>query len=113
MNKQYYVYILSSYTRVLYTGVTNDLCRRVYEHKHKATEGFTSKYNVDQLVYYEATADVRSAIAREKQIKGYRREKKVALIEGLNPKWVDLSYELCGDLQLDDAEYSPLPQERD
>ena len=98
MLKQYYVYIMSSYSRVIYTGVTNDLCRRVYEHKHKIHEGFTGKYNVNQLVYYEATSDIRSAIEREKQIKGYRREKKVALIEQMNPKWIDLSYELCGAL---------------
>ena len=98
MPKQYYVYILSSYSRVIYTGVTSDLCRRIYEHKHKVHEGFTSKYNVNQLVYYEVTNDIRAAIEREKQIKGYRREKKVALIEQLNPKWVDLSSELCGDI---------------
>jgi putative endonuclease len=98
MPKQYYVYILSSYLRVIYTGVTSDLCRRIYEHKHKVHEGFTSKYNVNQLVYYEVTNDIRAAIEREKQIKGYRREKKVALIEQLNPKWIDLSGELCGDI---------------
>jgi putative endonuclease len=98
MSKQYYVYILSSYTRVIYTGVTNDLCRRIYEHKHKVHDGFTSKYNVNQLGYYEVTNDIRAAIEREKQIKEYRREKKVALIEQRNPKWIDLSIELCGDI---------------
>jgi putative endonuclease len=98
MSKQYHVYILSSYSRVIYTGVTNDLCRRVHEHKNKVHEGFTSKYHVDQLVYYEITSDIRSAIEREKQIKGYRREKKVALIEQMNPKWIDLSCELCGGI---------------
>lgn len=98
--KQYYVYIMASYSRVVYTGMTNDLCRRVYQHKHKLIEGFTSKYNVNQLVYYETTNDVKAAIEREKQIKDWRREKRVALIEGMNPKWLDLSVELCGDLSV-------------
>ena len=71
--------------------MTNDLERRVYEHKQKLVEGFTQKYNITQLVYYEATPDVRSAIAREKQIKGWLRSKKIALIESMNPKWQDLS----------------------
>jgi putative endonuclease len=97
MAKQYYVYIMASYSRVLYTGVTNDLCRRVYEHKNKVHDGFTSKYNVNQLVYYDLTNDVTAAIEREKQIKGWRRDKKITLIEGINPKWIDLSIELCSD----------------
>jgi putative endonuclease len=71
--------------------VTNNLQRRVYEHKHKLVEGFTAKYNITRLVYYEATPDVRSAIAREKQIKGWLRSKKIALIESMNPEWRDLS----------------------
>lgn len=87
----YYVYIMASPTGTLYTGVTNDLRRRVYEHKHKLIPGFTSKYNVTRLVYYEETQDVWAALAREKQIKGWRRSKKIALIESLNPKWQDLS----------------------
>jgi putative endonuclease len=91
--KQYYVYILTSKTGTLYTGITNDLQRRVYQHKHKLIEGFTSKYNVTRLVYYEVFGDVRDAIAREKQIKGWRRSKKLALIEEMNPKWQDLSEE--------------------
>ena len=108
MGRQYYVYIMSSFSRVLYTGMTNDLCRRVYQHKHKVFDGFSSKYNVNQLVYYEATADVRAAIEREKQIKGYLREKKVDLIEKMNPKWIDLSYELCGDLQQDQMDHAQI-----
>jgi putative endonuclease len=71
----------------LYTGVTNNLERRVYEHKHGLSDGFTKRYNVARLVYYEATDDVESAIEREKQIKGWLRRKKVALIESVNPEW--------------------------
>ena len=88
---QYYVYIMTNRSRTLYTGVTNDLVRRVYEHKQKLIEGFTKKYNITILVYYEATPDIRSAIAREKQIKGWLRRKKIALIESMNPQWRDLS----------------------
>ena len=89
--KTYYVYILTSSTGTLYTGVTNDLFRRVYEHKQKLVEGFTKKYNIDRLVYYEETHDVNAALLREKQIKGWLRKKKIALIQSLNPKWEDLS----------------------
>jgi len=77
--------------RVLYTGVTNDLKRRVYEHKKKLLEGFTKKYNIVRLVYYEICDDIEGAIAREKQIKGWLRRKKVALIELLNQDWRDLN----------------------
>ena len=87
----YYVYIMSSVSGTLYTGVTNNLKRRVYEHQHKLIEGFTKKYNVTRLVYYEETADVQTALAREKQIKGWVRRKKIALIQSVNPKWQDLS----------------------
>lgn len=87
----YYVYIMASVSRVLYIGVTNGLERRVFEHQHKLVAGFTSKYNVTRLVYYEDFGDIRDAIAREKQLKGWRREKKITLIESLNPKWRDLS----------------------
>jgi putative endonuclease len=76
--KQYYVYILASRSRNLYVGVTNDLERRVYEHKQKLVPGFTTKYNIDRLVYFEATEDVHAAISREKQIKGWLRSKKIA-----------------------------------
>jgi len=87
----YYVYILTNKSRTLYVGMTNNLERRVYEHKNKLVPGFTAKYNLDILLYYEQTADVLSAIAREKQIKGWTRSKKIALIESQNPKWLDLS----------------------
>ena len=76
---------------MLYTGVTSDLERRVYEHKHSLIPGFTSKYRVNQLVYFEETSDVRAAIEPEKQIKGWLRSKKIALIELANPNWRDLS----------------------
>jgi putative endonuclease len=85
------VYILTNLSRTLYTGVTNDLVRRIYEHKQKIVPGFTQKYNVNQLVFYEETGDVNAAIAREKQIKGWTRAKKIALIESMNPEWKDLS----------------------
>ena len=77
--------------RVLYTGVTNDLKRRVYEHREKLVEGFTKKYNVGKLVFYEVCEDIEGAIPREKQIKGWLRIKKIALIESMNPGWRDLS----------------------
>src|SRR6266849_3907748 len=91
--KQYYVYIMTNKSRTLYTGVTNDLKRRVYEHKQKLVPGFTNKYHITRLVYFEETSDVRSAIEREKQFKGWLRAKKIALIESVNPKWADLSAE--------------------
>ena len=89
---QYYVYILSNSNKnVIYTGVTNDLVRRVYEHKqHLDKTSFTSRYNVDNLVYYEQTTDIDSAITREKQIKGWNRKRKEKLIEARNPNWNDL-----------------------
>ena len=74
----------------LYTGMTNDLKRRAYEHKHKLVEGFTKKYRLFRLVYFEETPSVRAAIEREKQIKGWSRKKKIALIESVNPCWDDL-----------------------
>ncbi len=87
----YYVYILTNKTnRVLYVGVTGDLQKRVYEHKSKAAPGFTSRYNVCKLVYFECTENVAAAIEREKQLKGWVRQKKVALIESENPTWRDL-----------------------
>lgn len=92
-NRHYYVYILTNRVRTLYVGVTNDLKRRIYEHKRKLVPGFTMRYNLTWLAYYEETTDVRSAIAREKQIKGWRRSKKIALIESLNPVWRDLASE--------------------
>ena len=87
----YYVYILTNKTHsVLYTGVTNDLKRRVYEHKNGVLEGFTKKYNVNQLMYYEEYGDVRNAIVREKEIKNLLRRKKEELICHFNPRWEDL-----------------------
>lgn len=91
MKKAYYVYIMTNKSRTLYTGVTNNLERRVYEHKHKLLPGFTSKYNITKLVFFEAGDDISVAIAREKQIKGWLRAKKIALIESMNPEWKDLS----------------------
>ena len=88
---QYYVYIMSNFSKTLYIGVTNDLERRVYEHKQKLTEGFTKKYNVTMLVYFEETNDVNAAIEREKELKGWRRKRKIALIESMNPEWKDLN----------------------
>ena len=83
--REYYVYIMASLSQTLYTGMTNDLQRRVYEHKRKETPGFSQRYNVTRLVYYESTNSVHVAIAREKQIKGWTRAKKMALIEAMNP----------------------------
>jgi putative endonuclease len=89
---QYFVYILTNkHNTVLYTGVTRDLMRRVYEHKtHADPYSFTAKYNVDKLVYFEETSDVRAAIEREKQIKSWSRSRKTDLIFQMNPQWVDL-----------------------
>ena len=95
--KDYYVYIMTNNYATLYTGVTNNLERRVYEHKHKLVPGFTKKYNLTRLVWYEAGNDIWAAIAREKQIKGWVRARKVALIESMNPDWEDLSVKLFGD----------------
>ena len=89
--KDYYVYVLASESRTLYIGVTNNLQRRVYEHKQGLIEGFTKKYRVHKLVYYETTTDVRLAIQREKQLKGWRRQWKTELIESMNPEWADLA----------------------
>ena len=88
--KRYYVYILSNISRMLYIGMTNDLERRIQEHKQKVIKGFTSKYNLHRLVYYEEFGDVRKAIHREKELKGWRRDKKKALINEKNPNWKDL-----------------------
>ena len=93
----YSVYIMTNKSRTLYTGVTNNLERRVFEHKRKMVPGFTSKYNIGILVYYEQFPDVREAIGREKQIKGWLRAKKIALIESMNPTWADLSADWYGD----------------
>ena len=86
----YYVYMLASASRVLYTGVTRDLARRIYEHRSRLVAGFTKRYNVNRLVYFETCTDINAAISREKQIKGLLREKKIGLIERENPSWADL-----------------------
>ncbi len=91
--KHYYVYIIANRSKILYTGVTNNLQRRMYEHKHHLVAGYTSKYHISRLVYAEETFDVYAAIAREKHIKGWVRAKKIALIESVNPDWRDLSEE--------------------
>jgi putative endonuclease len=91
----YYVYILTNKNNnVLYTGITNNLIKRVYQHKSKMKNGFTKKYNVDRLVYFEYTENVYEAIRREKNIKGGSRSKKIELVNKMNPKWIDLYYEL-------------------
>ena len=84
---------MTNRSRTLYTGVTNDLERRVYEHKSGLVPGFTSRYNITVLVYYESFSDINEAIAREKQIKGWLRARKVALVESMNPEWRDLARE--------------------
>ena len=97
--KDLFVYLIANRSRVvLYVGVTNDLARRVWEHRSDAVKGFTSKYKVDRLVYYEQFPDALSAIMREKEIKGWRREKKNALVRTANPKWQDLGKRLFSDL---------------
>jgi putative endonuclease len=89
--KTYYVYIMASKSGTLYLGITNNINRRVHEHKNHLIPGFTDKYDVDRLVYFETITDSSSAIKREKQIKAWSRQKKVALIDKLNPDWNDLS----------------------
>ncbi len=92
MTKTFYVYMMTSRSRVvLHTGITNSLVRRVWQHQKGEIEGFTKKYKVNRLLYYENFDDPRNAISREKEIKGWRRGKKNALVETLNPKWTDLS----------------------
>jgi putative endonuclease len=87
----YFTYIMASRSHTLYVGVTGDLHKRVYQHKWKEHEGFTARYNCDRLVWFERYQDVRNAIGREKALKGWRRARKIALIESVNPAWVDLS----------------------
>ncbi|MBA4417312.1 MAG: excinuclease ABC subunit C [Syntrophus sp. (in: bacteria)] len=91
MNKQYFVYIMTNkYNKTLYTGVTSDLKRRIFEHREKLNEGFTKQYNITKLVYYEVYDDPEHAILREKQIKGGSRSKKITFIESMNKDWEDL-----------------------
>ena len=92
MSKTYYIYLITNWNnKVLYTGVTNNLEKRVYQHNNKLIKGFTEKYNVNKLVYFEQTTDINSAIVREKEIKKWRREKKNKLVESKNKSWDDLS----------------------
>ena len=92
MSKTYYVYLITNWNnQVMYIGVTNNLERRLYEHKNKLIKGFTEKYNINKLVYFEQTNDIESAITREKEIKKWRREKKNSLVESANKQWEDLS----------------------
>ncbi len=91
MGRTYWVYMMASKTRTLYIGVTNDLERRMWEHKQKETPGVTERYDVTMLVYHEGFGDVTMATGREKELKGWRREKKVALLESMNPTWQDLA----------------------
>lgn len=96
MHTYSYVYFVSNtHNNVLYVGVTSDLIRRIYEHKNKLVKGFTQKYNVDRLVYYEASDNIVAAIAREKQIKGWSRKKKNDLVNAFNPEWKDLYRSIC------------------
>ena len=94
MAKEFAVYIITNLSKTLYTGMTNDLARRVVEHKSKEVDGFTKDYNITRLVYYEFFDSPEDAIRREKQIKGWLRKKKVALIESVNPNWDDLNNDL-------------------
>ena len=97
VSRTYYVYIMSNQYKTLYIGVTNDLERRVYEHKNGLTPGFTKRYNINWLVLFEETSDVNEAIIREKQLKGWVRRRKIELIEAANPKWEDLAAEWYGN----------------
>ena len=90
-DRQYFVYIMTNRSGTLYTGMTNNIKQRVHQHKNKLIEGFTRKYNLTRLVYFETFSDVYSAIAREKTIKGWLRKKKIELIDGANPDWKNLS----------------------
>ena len=93
-SRVYYVYILTNRSHApLYVGVTNDLVRRVYEHRNRLAKSYASKYNITMLMYYETTNNVESAIAREKQLKGWLKKRKIALIESVNPNWKDLAME--------------------
>ena len=95
----FYVYILANSTNaVIYTGVTNNLQRRIYEHKYELLEGFTKKYHVHKLVYYEGYSNINDAILREKRLKGLLRKKKNELIDSMNPDWEDLSLKLFPDI---------------
>ena len=99
--RTYWVYIMTNTSKSLYTGVTSDLSRRVYEHRHRLVPGFTSRYHIDRLVHAKSFSEVRDAIAREKQIKDWLRVKKLALITQSNPEWRDLGEEWFGPVMAD------------
>ena len=101
MSRTYCVYILASRSRILYTGVTNNVQRRMAEHREGLVPGFTTRYRIFRLVHFEVFGDIRYAIAREKEIKGWRREKKIWLIERHNPMWQDLSNRLANERQIE------------
>ena len=101
--KNFYIYIMTNNSKTLYVGITNNLVRRVYEHKNKLIDGFTKKYNLAKLVYYELINDADSAIKREKQLKNWHRQWKVNLIESLNKEWKDLSDKFLGDAETSSA----------
>ena len=105
--RRFYVYILASKSRRLYTGMTNSLFERVLQHKAKETEGFTKRYNIDRLVYYEEFRYVGNCIAREKQVKSWARAKKIALIHSSNPGWEDLAADWGKRIKLRKADSSP------
>ena len=91
-DKKYYIYLLTNWNnKVMYIGVTSNLTKRIYEHKNKLVKGFTEKYKINKLVYFEETTDVMTALQREKEIKKWRREKKNQLVNQVNPEWKDLS----------------------
>ncbi len=107
--KTYYVYVMTNRSGTLYTGVTGDLERRVYQHKHGVGSKFTAKYRIDRLLHFETFSDVRDAIDREKQIKGWLRARKIALIESVNPNWADLSADWYGPTQPSSSDSSSAP----
>ena len=110
MNNDYYVYILTNFSNsTFYIGVTNNLIRRIYEHKNKFVDGFTKKYKINKLVYFETTTDVNSAILREKQLKGITRQKKIDLITKNNPHFIDLYKEIISWLIIKSATHKILP----
>ena len=103
MTKEYFVYIMTNKSKTLYTGMTSNLIKRVYEHKSKLIQGFTKRYNIDKLVWFDKTNNVIAAIEKEKQIKGWTRKKKINLIKSMNPAWRDLSnvfFGISGDSSL-------------
>jgi len=106
LDRSYYVYLLASRSRNLYTGVTNSLERRMIEHREGLVPGFTSKYKIFRLVHFEAFPDVRAAISREKEIKGWRRQKKIWLIQKTNPRWEDLAADFFAQRQRETQKYA-------